>query len=559
MASSDVVLSAALRNNLLSLQGTQRLIDTVQLRLATGLKINSALDGAQKFFTSQSLSNRASDLSRLLDGINLSIRTIEEANTGVTAISTLVEQAQALAEDAKSATLAASGFAQIKSSKNLNTTGALVAASGGTIVAGDDITISVVRANGTIVTSAANVVNFAAGDTIYNVAGYINADAAINPYVQATVDSNGRLTLTSKEVGASIRIQDGTTSLGADGYAFLGLEHFVGTEETVAGTRQGGTAVAGRILYSQLTAGTAVNGLYNSSDTLGAQASFLDNAGADSIQVILDIDGVSTVTTAALLDTNTIQDMIDDINNNATVNTKVVASFNRTTGRIELEFADSVGYVDLQFQANAASTIDFGFSSSPAGPVTIVPPTDVVLAAAGNDISERFSFSGSNADVTQFQDDFNVIRGQIDSLVEDANIRGVNLLQGDNLTTFFNEDRSNTLTTVGSDLSAAGLGIKVANFSNTANVQLSIDATITALDAVRNFGTTIANSLSIIQTRRDFTESTITTLKAGANDLITADQNEEGANLLALQTRQQLGVTALSLAAQSQQSVLRLF
>lgn len=88
---------------------------------------------------------------------------------------------------------------------------------------------------------------------------------------------------------------------------------------------------------------------------------------------------------------------------------------------------------------------------------------------------------------------------------------------------------------------------------------MSIDVTITALDTVRNFGTTIANSLSIIQTRRDFTESTISILKAGAADLVTADQNEEGANLLALQTRQQLGVTALSLAAQSQQSVLRLF
>ena len=559
MASTDVVLSAALRNNLLSLQSTQRLIDSVQLRLATGLKINSALDGAQKFFTSQSLSNRASDLGRLLDGINLSIRTIEEANTGVTAVSALVEQAQAIAEDAKSATLAASGFAQIKSSKNLNTTGALVAASGGTIVVGDDITISVVRSNGTVVTSAANVVNFAAADTIYNVAGYINADAAINPYVQATVDANGRLTLTSKEVGASIRIQDGTTSLGADGYAFLGLETFVGTEETVAGTRQGGTAIAGRTLYSQLTNGVATNGLYNSSDTLGAQAGFLDNAGADSIQVILDIDGVITTTTAALLDTNTIQDLIDDINNNATVNTKVVASFNRTTGRIELEFADSVGYVNLQFQANAASTIDFGFSGSQSVIAAAVIPTDVVLGAAGNDISERFNFSGSNADVTQFQDDFNTIRGQIDSLAEDANIRGVNLLQGDTLTTFFNEDRTNTLATVGSDLSAAGLGLKVANFSNTADVQLSIDQALTALDTVRNFGTTIANSLSIIQTRRDFTESTISILKAGAADLVTADQNEEGANLLALQTRQQLGVTALSLAAQSQQSVLRLF
>jgi hypothetical protein len=149
---------------------------------------------------------------------------------------------------------------------------------------------------------------------------------------------------------------------------------------------------------------------------LAHRPAFWDNAGADSIQVILNIDGVITTTTAALLDTNTIQDLIDDINNNATVNTKVVASFNRTTGRIELEFADSVGYVDLQFQANAASTIDFGFSGSQSVVAAAVIPTDVVLGAAGNDISERFNFSGSNADVTQFQDDFNTIRRQIDSL-----------------------------------------------------------------------------------------------------------------------------------------------
>ncbi len=69
----------------------------------------------------------------------------------------------------------------------------------------------------------------------------------------------------------------------------------------------------------------------------------------------------------------------------------------------------------------------------------------------------------------------------------------------------------------------------------------------------------IANDLSIVQFRRDFTEQTINTLQAGADDLVVADQNEEGANLLALQTRQALGTTSLSLAAQSQQSVLRLF
>jgi flagellin-like hook-associated protein FlgL len=88
---------------------------------------------------------------------------------------------------------------------------------------------------------------------------------------------------------------------------------------------------------------------------------------------------------------------------------------------------------------------------------------------------------------------------------------------------------------------------------------VSIDQSRAALLDVRNFGQSIANDLAIIQTRRDFTEQTINTLNAGADDLTVADQNEEGANLLALQTRQALGTTSLSLAAQSQQSVLRLF
>ena len=90
-------------------------------------------------------------------------------------------------------------------------------------------------------------------------------------------------------------------------------------------------------------------------------------------------------------------------------------------------------------------------------------------------------------------------------------------------------------------------------------VDQASDEVRAALASVRSFGSTLANDLSIIQTRRDFTEETINTLTAGADDLTVADQNEEGANLLALQTRQTLGVTSLSLASQSQQSVLRLF
>jgi flagellin-like hook-associated protein FlgL len=69
----------------------------------------------------------------------------------------------------------------------------------------------------------------------------------------------------------------------------------------------------------------------------------------------------------------------------------------------------------------------------------------------------------------------------------------------------------------------------------------------------------LATSLSIIQTRESFTKSLVETLNEGSDKLVVADQNEEGAKLLALQTRQQLGITALSLASQAQQAVLRLF
>ena len=67
------------------------------------------------------------------------------------------------------------------------------------------------------------------------------------------------------------------------------------------------------------------------------------------------------------------------------------------------------------------------------------------------------------------------------------------------------------------------------------------------------------SNLSTVQIRQDFTKAMINTLHTGADNLTLADTNEEGANLLALQTRQQLSTTALSLASQADQAVLRLF
>ena len=91
---SDIVLSAGVRSNLLQLQQTSDLITPTQTKLATGKRVNSALDNPINFFTAQGLDNRASDLSSLLDSMSNAINTIQAANNGITAITKLVQSAQ---------------------------------------------------------------------------------------------------------------------------------------------------------------------------------------------------------------------------------------------------------------------------------------------------------------------------------------------------------------------------------------------------------------------------------------------------------------------------------
>lgn len=103
MSSGDIALTAALRQNLLSLQNTQKSLDQTQVRLATGLKVNSALDDPLSFFAAQALRNRSTDLSRLLDGMGQGVQAIKAADDGITAMTDLLSQAQALAESARDA------------------------------------------------------------------------------------------------------------------------------------------------------------------------------------------------------------------------------------------------------------------------------------------------------------------------------------------------------------------------------------------------------------------------------------------------------------------------
>src|SRR5579872_3873880 len=101
---SDIVLSSGVRSNLLQLQQTSDLITQTQTRLATGKRVNSALDNAINFFTAQGLDNRANDLSALLDSMSNAINTIQAANNGITAITKLVQSQESLASQAQQTT-----------------------------------------------------------------------------------------------------------------------------------------------------------------------------------------------------------------------------------------------------------------------------------------------------------------------------------------------------------------------------------------------------------------------------------------------------------------------
>ena len=140
---SGIVLSSAVRQNLLSLQSTADLLATTQSRLATGKKVNSALDNPTNFFTASSLDNRASDINNLLDGIGNGVQVLQSANTGITSLQKLVDTAKSVANQALQTTVGYSTRANI-------TSGAITRS--GVAVDGSDL-----RGLGTVMNTVATV------------------------------------------------------------------------------------------------------------------------------------------------------------------------------------------------------------------------------------------------------------------------------------------------------------------------------------------------------------------------------------------------------------------
>jgi flagellin-like hook-associated protein FlgL len=189
------------------------------------------------------------------------------------------------------------------------------------------------------------------------------------------------------------------------------------------------------------------------------------------------------------------------------------------------------------------------------------------LIESAKSLAQSALSAESSSELTSLQTQYNAILDQVDTLAADSGYKGINLLGGttETLNVKFDENGDSSITLTGFDGSASGLSINDASGWNSGGTADStvINADIAELDAakttLRTESKNLASNLNVITTREDFTSSMINTLRDGAARLTEADMNEEGANMLMLQTRQALGTTSLSLASQAAQSVLRLF
>jgi flagellin len=205
---TGIVLSSSVRQNLLSLQSTADLLSTTQNRLATGNKVNSALDNPTSFFTAQSLNNRASDITNLLDGIGNGVQVLQAANTGLTSLQKLVDTAKSIASQVLQTTV---GYSTLGSATS--TVGAVGSASdlttgGTTSLQGK--TVILTPATGSALTLTFD--NTAGAGKVNSLDALNTAISAAGIGVTASISSGGFLTFTSSNDNASQAI---TTSGGA--------------------------------------------------------------------------------------------------------------------------------------------------------------------------------------------------------------------------------------------------------------------------------------------------------------------------------------------------------
>ncbi|MFO1109838.1 MAG: flagellin [Bradyrhizobium sp.] len=283
-------------------------------------------------------------------------------------------------------------------------------------------------------------------------------------------------------------------------------------------------------------------------------ATDLTNAGTNSLQgktlVFKTAAGTTTLTISNVAGAGNVNS-IDSINTALTAaGVELQATFNST------------GSVTFTSTNNAASQTITATGTYAAPPATSSTSVDVSGTATFGAVTAAVSDAVSQATRASLVSQYNQIITQITTTAQDASFNGINLLNGDSLKLVFNETGKSSTTIAGVTFNPAGLGLAALTSGSDFIDNSATNAVLTKLNTasvtLRAQASAFGANLSIVQIRQDFNKNLINVLQTGSSALTLADTNEEAANSQALSTRQSIATSALSLANQSQQSVLQL-
>ena len=620
---SGISLTASMRSNLLSLQNIARQQDIVQNRLATGLKVSSAIDNPSSYYTASSLNNRAADLTALLDAMSQGIQTIKAASETIDSGTKFLEQAKAVANQA----LEISGdvVATVRTEEEL--IAAINSGKEGLIVVDGHIRIT---GNQNLILNAGQ--SLVGAKYLNQSAEYssISFDFAARPADGLTVKDNALIAdlqinyksdtrgsqAAVKIKGDNVVIKDVNIKVDIDGsgggtagvsgisseqkYGFelqgtvnIGDTGIVTTRDDVHPNRFYGIS-SSRFSLRQGAVLNITKGSFGGFAVTGSTMDLSDNAvvnvytqGYESYALgygTFNLSGASkiNVTTEQNYAHGLIAANVNLLSSQAEINLNIKANF-----AFSFLGGDGWGYdtifdgvagakiytrsglytvpaggVKSDFNGYGNSLAAHGFTedtsqkaSTSAAFAQIFADFAAYMQQTSRRSSQEKGYAGSHAQEKQF----NEILRQYDFLIGDASYKGINLLDGQSLKIDFNEDRSSVIEIKGVKADSNNLKIAAREWENIEDIEKSVSELETAINSLRSFASAFGNYYSIVTTRQDFTENLINVLEEGADKLTLADMNQESANMLALQTAQQLAVNSLSLASRSAQSILKLF
>ena len=501
----DITLSAAVRQNLLTLQSTADMMSGVQNKLATGLKVNSALDNPNSFFTASGLNSRAGDLGTLLDDMGQSLQTIKAADKGIQTVTDLVEAAKAKANQAL----------QTQSQYERKTFA-------------EQYNDLLEQIEDVAKDSSYKGKNLLAGDG-NDLTTIFNEDATSKLTIEA-VDYTDTSLSTGLNLSDLAEGAGGATSFGLEG----GNSSFT-IEETVGG----------QALNSSSLLADAID--IDAGDTLTVYTNVVSTTASIGVDI-----AVSTTTT--------VQDLIDTLDGIPGVQ----ASFDEGSGELSLVSNDDI-LIHNDGAGNGTTTATLTTLTS----ATITATTTTLTNSGSFEIGDTLSLTDGNGyelgsyevdedstvdDLVNFINDFQGVSASFNTTTGRIAIESETDLNLTSDNTDFNAD-AYTADSDGVTIAA----LEDSGFATDSDISRIVDRLNNALSTLRSQASEFGTNLSTVEIRQDYTTTMINTLQEGAGLLTLADTNEEGANLLALQTRQQLASTSLSFASQADQTVLSLF